>query len=311
MKVTHKTINQQGLDIHQTIYLPEGSLKAVVQINHGLAEHSYRYVDFATFLCNKGFAVYLHDHPGHGKSVNERIPAGHLPWIGGWDLMLDVIHSINKTIRKKHPQVPVFIMGHSMGSLLSRYYNAAFPMYFKGMLLSGTTEPDTAKLRSLLSFIRINRIFRKQTYFHKILNGFFYKNYNSALKNSRTNLDWLSTNPLEVDKYINDPLCGFPLTLGFFKNLAQGSLQMIKTEKKLRFRKNFSTLIISGKDDPVGNFGKDPKLVEKKYVNQGFYRTKLILLEGRHELLNETEDIRLKTYQTIENFFEDKLLGNF
>lgn len=311
MNVTYKTINKLGLDIHQTIYMPQGPLKAVVQINHGLAEHSERYVDFATFLCNKGFAVYLHDHPGHGKSINEKIPEGHLPWTGGWDMMLDVIHNINKNIRKKHPQIPVFLMGHSMGSLLSRYYNATFPMYFKGMLLSGTTEPDVATLKSLLSFIRINRIFRKQTYTHKLLNSFFYKSYNRALKNTRTGFDWLSSNPEEVEKYINDPLCGFPLSMGFFKNLAQGSLQMVKAEKNLRFRKNFSTLIISGKDDPVGNFGKDPKLVEKKYINQGFYRTKFILLQGRHELLNETEEIRLKTYKTIEIFFEDKLMGNF
>jgi len=311
MNVKHKIFNQQGLDIHQTIYIPEGSPKAVVQINHGLAEHSERYFDFATFLCNKGFAVYLHDHPGHGKSVSDSIPAGHLPWLGGWDLMLDVIHTINKSIRKKHPQFPVFLMGHSMGSLLSRYYNATFPMYFKGMILSGTTEPDVTTLKSLISFIKFTRIFRKQTYFHKFLNSVFYKNYNRPLKNTSTDFDWLSSNPDEVNKYIRDPLCGFHLSLGFFKNLAQGSLQMLKTEKHLRFRKNFSTLIISGKVDPVGNFGKDPMQVEKKYINQGFYRTKLILLEGRHELLNETPDIRLRTYQTIESFFEDKLMGNF
>lgn len=184
-------------------------------------------------------------------------------------------------------------------------------MYFKGMILSGTTEPDVTTLKSLISFIKFTRIFRKQTYFHKFLNSVFYKNYNRPLKNTSTDFDWLSSNPDEVNKYIRDPLCGFHLSLGFFKNLAQGSLQMLKTEKHLRFRKNFSTLIISGKVDPVGNFGKDPMQVEKKYINQGFYRTKLILLEGRHELLNETPDIRLRTYQTIESFFEDKLMGNF
>lgn len=157
----------------------------------------------------------------------------------------------------------------------------------------------------------MNRVIRKQTYSHKMLNGFFYKSYNRVLKNTRTQFDWLSSNPEEVDKYINDPLCGFPLSIGFFKNLSLGSIQMLKAEKNLKFRKNFSTLIISGQNDPVGNFGKDPKLVERKYINQGFYRTKLVLLEGRHELLNETEEIRLKTYENIVSFFEDKLMGNF
>lgn len=311
MAVTKKNFQLQELTIQQTIYIPDSPPKAIIQINHGLAEHSERYADFANYFCSKGFVVYLHDHPGHGKSVSEKIPHGHLPWRGGWDLMLAVIHNINKSIRKKYSQIPVFIMGHSMGSLLTRYYNATFPMYFKGMILSGTTEPDIAKLKSLLSFVRFNRIFRKQVYNHKLLNRFFYKNYNRSLKNTLTNVDWLSYNQEEVEKYINDPLCGFPLSLGFFKNLTQGSLQTIKAEKNLRFRKNLSTLIISGSDDPVGNFGKDPRLLEKKYRNQGFYRTRLMLLKGRHELLNETPDIRAEAYQTIETFLEDKLLGNF
>ncbi|TVQ90684.1 MAG: alpha/beta fold hydrolase [Bacteroidetes bacterium] len=310
MNVSTKTLTHQDYEIHLMTYLPSSLPKAVIQINHGLAEHSERYKEFCQFLCDKGYAVYIHDHPGHGKSLNNDDKHGHLPWYGGWDLMLDVIHAINKNIRKKHPQVPVFLMGHSMGSLLSRYYNAAFPMYFKGMILSGTTEPDTSKLRSTLFLVRINKIFRNTRHINKDLNNYFYKNYNRTIKNPRTDFDWLSSDEKEVDKYINDPLCGFHLSLGFFKNLSQGTLQMLKTEKKLRFRKNFSTLIISGKNDPVGRYGKDPQLLYNKYIQQGFYRTNIALLDGRHELLNERETIRKQTYQVISNFIEDKLLGS-
>jgi alpha-beta hydrolase superfamily lysophospholipase len=311
MYVNQKTIREQGYEVFVNIYLPERSPKAVVQINHGVAEHSKRYNEFAEFLCNKGYAVYTHDHPAHGQSLKPNNRPGHLPWQGGWDLMLNVIHTINKTIRKKHPQVPVFIFGHSMGSLLTRYYNATYPMYFKGMILSGTTEPGTATLKSALLFIRLNRLFRKQDYRHKMLNNVFFKGFNRSIPNPKTDFDWLSRDPAEVEKYIKDPLCGFPLSLGFLKNLFQGSLQMLKAEKNLRFRKNFSTLIISGKNDPVGNFGKHPKIVEQKYIQQGFYRTSINLLDGRHELLNEIDETKTKTYRIIENFMESKLMGNF
>ncbi len=311
MDVKQKTIKEQGFQIFVNIYLPEKPPKAIVQINHGVAEHSKRYNDFAEFLCSKGYAVYTHDHPAHGQSLMPDNQPGHLPWQNGWDLMLNVIHSINKNIRKKHPQLPVFILGHSMGSLLTRYYNATYPMYFKGMVLSGTTEPNPVTLKSALFFIRLNRLLRKQEYRNKLLNDAFFKGFNRSIPNPKTDFDWLSTNPAEVEKYVNDPLCGFPLSLGFLKNVFQGSLQMLKAEKNLRFRKNFSTLIISGKDDPVGNFGKHPKSVEQKYIQQGFYRTRINLLDGRHELLNETDEIKTKTYRIIENFMESKLMGNF
>jgi len=311
MTENSKFVSIKGFNVFVTTFMPLAQPIAIVQINHGLAEHSKRYFEFARYLCQKGYGIYVHDHPAHGQTAGSIENTGHLKWKNGWDSMLDVIHGINKSIRKAHPSVPVFILGHSMGSLMSRYYNATFPMYFKGMIVSGTNNPDPAKLKSSLIMVKAFKLFKKDTHKNRWLNDYFYKKFNNALKNTTTGFDWLTSNKEEVAKYMNDPFCGFRLSLGFYKNLLQGTLQMLKSEKQLRFRKNFSTLIISGKQDPVGNFGKEPVAMRQKYIEQGFFNTHIKLLEGRHELLNENEAIRLLTYETINNWMEEKLKGNF
>jgi alpha-beta hydrolase superfamily lysophospholipase len=294
-----------------TTFLPENTLpRAIVQINHGMAEHCQRYFEFAQILCNNGYGVYLHDHPGHGQTSNDE-NRGHLNWTKGWDNMLDVIHSINKTIRKAHPNIPVFLFGHSMGSLLARYYNAAYPMYFKGMIISGTTDPSPSALESTLLLVKFMHYFKDETYKSPWLNKLFYGKLSAGLKEPRTEFDWLSTDQKEVDKYKNDPLCGFPVSLGFLKNLLRGSLQMLKVEKQLKFRKNFATLIISGNQDTAGHFGKDPNTIKQKYIEQGYFNTHLFIIEGRHEILNESEPNKSKAYAIILNWMDEKLKGNF
>ncbi len=294
-----------------TVYMPDAVPAAIVQINHGLAEHSLRYQVFARYLCQKGYAVYVHDHPGHGQTAGNKSKAGHLPWEKGWDSMLDVIHGINKSIRKNHPGIPVFLFGHSMGSLLSRHYNAIYPMYFKGIILSGTSNPDLTSLKASLTLVKVMSFFKGEKHKSRWLNNFFYRKFNKAIAHPKTDYDWLSSDPVEVEKYLQDDFCGFQLSLGFFKNLLQGTMQMLKTERKLRFRKNLASLIISGKHDPVGQNGKEPRMLQEKYKQQGYFNTHLRLIEGRHELLNEIPTIRIQTYEVIAAWIESKLKGNF
>jgi alpha-beta hydrolase superfamily lysophospholipase len=312
MTVTSKISSIKNCNVFLTTFLPDtGTPRAIIQVNHGMAEHSERYYEFAQFLCDNGFGVYLHDHPGHGKTAGDLDKAGHLNWNNGWSNLLDVIHNINKTIRKAHPNVPVFLFGHSMGSLLARYYNATYPMYFKGMILTGTINPNATALKTIMGLIRFMNTYRHQTHKSKWLNEFFYRNFNKGIKNPSTRFDWLSSNSMEVTKYINDPFCGFHLSLGFLKNLFRGSLMVLQVEKNLKFRKNFATLLLSGQEDPSGNYGKDPKDVKVKYVEQGYFNTHLFLIEGRHELFNEVEVIKNKAFSIVLTWLDEKLKGSF
>lgn len=309
---TSKFSSIKNHNVFITTFIPENQHpRAIIQMNHGLAEHSERYFGFAQYLCDNGFGVYLHDHPGHGKSVANNESPGHLHWNKGWDHVCEVIHNINKTIRKAHPNIPVFLFGHSLGSLFARYYNASYPMYFKGMIISGTTNPPSAELHASLAMVKMIHLFRKDTYKSKWLNDYLNNKYNGTLKNTNTPFDWLSSDKNQVQKYIDDPLCGYMLSLGYLKNIMRGSLQVLKVEKQLKFRKNFATLFISGNQDPVGNFGIDPKAIRKKYLDQGYFNTHLQLIDGRHELLNEQQPIKEKAYEIILTWMDEKLKGYF
>jgi alpha-beta hydrolase superfamily lysophospholipase len=284
-----RIINYKNRNLYLRTFLPEGAPKAILQLNHGLAEHGERYRDFAVYLTQHGYGIYVHDHPGHGKTAENAENAGHLPWKTGWNLMLNCINQINKTIRNDFPQIPVFIMGHSMGSLLARHYNISYPMYFSGMIISGTTNPGIINLQFNLLLIKLLKLFSSTTKKIKWLNNKFYSDFNKTIKNPNTRYDWLSNDTDQVNRYNNDPMCGFDLSLGFYKTLLIGSIRMLSAEKNIKIRKSFPILIFSGKQDPVGNFGKDPLILQKKFLKQGYMNAELLLTDGRHELLNETD----------------------
>jgi alpha-beta hydrolase superfamily lysophospholipase len=300
-----RIINYKNRNLYLRIFLPEESPRAILQLNHGLAEHGERYRDFAVYLTQHGYGIYVHDHPGHGKTAENTENTGHLPWKTGWNLMLNCINQINKIIRKDFPQTPVFIMGHSMGSLLARHYNLSYPMYFSGMIISGTTNPGIISLQYNILLIKLLKLFSRTTKKIKWLNNKFYSDFNRNIKTPNTRYDWLSNDSDQVNRYINDPLCGFDLSLGFYKNLLIGSIRMLSAEKNIKIRKSFPVLIFSGKQDPVGNHGKDPLILHKKFLKQGYMNAELVLPDGRHELLNETD--KENNFSIIEKWMSAQL----
>jgi alpha-beta hydrolase superfamily lysophospholipase len=139
---------------------------------------------------------------------------------------------------------------------------------------------------------------------HKWMNKFFFARFNKKIKDPHTKFDWLSTNESEVRKYITDPLCGYNMSLDFYENLLKGSLKLHRLEKEMKFRKSIPVLIISGKDDPVGNFGRDPEKLYKIFQKQSFLNVEMALFDGRHELLNEQPAIVEKFYEKVSDFIE-------
>lgn len=305
---TTKQLKCDSGSLFLRIFLPETKIKAIVQINHGLAEHSGRYLDFARYLCTMDYGVYIHDLPGHGETASEIRKLGVFPWKKGWDSMLNSIHAVNKSIRKKYPDTPVFIMGHSMGSLLTRHYNATYPMYFKGMILSGTSDPQITTLKISRLIIKTIKLFYRASHKSKWVNQYFYSHFNKTFDKQDTYMNWLSSDKEAVARYNDDPYCGFDLSLAFYKNLFEGSLQLLRVEQRLKFRKNFSTLIISGQQDAVGDFGQGPKTLHKKMKDQGFLNTTLMLVPGRHELLHETNS--QDAYEAIAKWMNDRISAN-
>lgn len=124
--------------IHAVEWLPEGAIRAVLQISHGVAEYILRYEPLAAYLTARGFAVVGHDHLGHGASVAEGVPRLYFGPPGSWDLVVEDLYTCRRHCARRFPGVPLFLLGHSMGSFLVRTYLIRHPGTVDGAILMGT-----------------------------------------------------------------------------------------------------------------------------------------------------------------------------
>ena len=287
-------------------YLPaHGEPKGIVQIIPGMAEHSGRYRDFALFLAANGYGVYACDHPGQGQTAGSPELTGIADSNRGWQIMLENVRALYTNIRKTHTETPIFLFGHSMGSVIARHYTALYPVYIQGLILSGSFTMPSWQLTLLLAFIRLKILFQGSNKKSRWLNRLFYHNFNRHFKDAPTLFEWISSDRDETDSYVADPYCGFFNANGFYKNLLKGIMATKRAEELITYRKTLPILIMSGKEDPVGHFGKDAVKLHKNYYEQRFQNLSLKIFQGRHELLHEqNKDI---VYQYLLNWLNESM----
>ena len=269
-------------------YLPLNKApSAMVLIIPGMAEHTGRYRDFACFLVENGYGVYACDHPGQGKTAGSPKQAGLVTDSRTWQHMLENVRALYTNIRKNQPEIPVFVFGHSMGSVVARHFTALYPVYLQGLILSGSFITNPFFLNTGLLFMRLKILLEGSKRKSKWFNKLFYRNFNRHFKDRPTLFEWISSDRAAVDAYVNDPYCGINYSNGFYMNLLKGIAETRKAEKLLTYRKSLPVLIMSGRDDPVGNFGKDAVKLHKEFYKQNFQNLFLKIFAGRHELLHE------------------------
>mgnify|MGYP000206964306 CR=1 FL=1 len=290
--------------LHGMRWEPEGrSVRAVLQICHGVAEHIARYDAFARYLNELGIAVVGHDHLGHGRSL----PEGGTPVYFGegntWHTVVDDIYVLHQRIRLWYPDVPLCIMGHSMGSFLTRTYLIRYPGTVKGAILMGTGQNPDAMLvgGKALASVLARKVGRENA--SDVVEKLAFGAYNKAFAPNRTGYDWLSVSEENVDAYIADPLCGGMASTGLFLELLDG-MAFIKKPANLRHM-NMATpvLFISGDRDPVGGMGKGVRAAYDSFRRAGVRDAELKLYPGlRHEILNE--DCRAQVYDDLWEWIE-------
>ena len=275
-----------GTDIFVNRWLPDGDPKAIVQIAHGLAEHSSRYARFARRLTDHGYAVYGSDHRGHGQTSSTR---GSFADRDGWQTVIDDLHAVTARARHEQQGLPVFLLGHSMGSFISRGYAAQYGSELAGLVLSGTAGGAGAIGRVGVFLAATQARLRGHTHTSGLMNKLSFGQYNAAFKPTRTDFDWLSRDPAEVDAYINDPDCGFVFSAGGFADLLRG-LSTVNDERVVALiPKDLPVHLASGDKDPVGANGKGVEQVAAQLRRVGVRDVTLKLWpEARHEILNET-----------------------
>ena len=273
--------------IHVRRCTPEGRIVGVVQIAHGIAEHIERYDDFASFLAGNGFLVVGNDHLGHGKSISDESDLGFFAENGGWQLVVGDMRKLYESTHAEFPDVPYFLFGHSMGSFLSRTYIIKYPKGLDGVILCGTGQqiPPIVASGKLLGRQVRRRGVRYQS---ELINQVAFGSYNNRIKARRTAYDWLSRDSAVVDRYIEDPLCGFIPTVELFLDMLEG-IEFIGAQKNIkRMDPSLPIFLISGEQDPVGEYGKGVLRVYKAFLSAGMTGVIMKLYpECRHELLNE------------------------
>ena len=273
-------------DIAARAWLPEGEVKAVVQLVHGMAEHISRYADLANNLNGLGYAVYAEDHAGHGDSINGRGVKGYFAESDGWSRLIDDVRTLHGVAVAEYPDVKHVLYGHSMGSFLARTYASRFPDDFSAYIFSGTAGKNPVLgIAKLVAKQQIKKVGPDKP--SEFLNNLAFGAYTKKIDNPRTPVDWLSNDKAVVDKYVADDLCGFTFTASAFRDLFDG-LGEIAGKKWAEKVANVPIYLLAGKQDPVGNYGKGVEEVANDLIATGHTKVVLQLYEnGRHEMHNE------------------------
>lgn len=280
-----------GLQIAWYKWLPEEAPVAILQIAHGMAEHAARYNDFARFMAQNGIAVYANDHRGHGYTADRNGVHGDFGEQPGWQSVVNDMKTLSEIAKKDYPGIPLFLLGHSMGSFLSRAWVAQFGQNLNGVILSGTAgDPGFTATAGRWIAKKQMRKYGDDTPSPK-LDKMSFGSFNKKIKNAKTNFDWLSVNQDNVERYINDPWCGFVCSSRFFYELLGGLKTIFKKENIAKTPVSLPMFFIAWTNDPVGNYGKGVKQSAELYRKAGVRNIETKLYPGkRHEILNENNN---------------------
>lgn len=292
--------------LHCVKWLPEETPRAAVQISHGVCSHITRFEPLADFLCANGFAVYGHDHLGHGESITCPEDKLFFGENGGWDFVIADLRAVTNRIREELPGVPVFLLGHSMGSFAARCYAIRFQDGIDGLLLSGTGQQSPALVRSGIALAEAEIKRKGARYGSEMLQNVMFGAYNRGFEPRRTPFDWISRDTETVDRYMADPDCGGTTTAGLVRDMLGGIAYMSKKQNLERMNKKLPVLFFSGSEDPVGEKGEGVFRAYAAFMKVGMEDVTLKLYPGgRHEMLNETN--REQVRRDILDWMETKL----
>ena len=277
-------VGADGAKLFCRRWLPEGRPRAVLQIAHGLAEHSARYARLAAALNAVGFATYANDHRGHGPKAAQA-DLGHFADENGWDKVVGDLWTLNRLIAAEQPGVPIVFLGHSLGSFLGRGFIAEHSDALAGVALSGSNgkPPAIATLGRLVA--RAERLRLGKRGKSDLIFKMWFGDFNKPFEPARTPFDWLSRDEKEVDVYIADPYCGFSFTNQLAIDVLDALPDVTGQASLGPIRKDLPVYIFSGERDPVG---ANLKGLIADLTGAGFTKlTTRIYPDARHETLNE------------------------
>ena len=274
--------------------------KGIVHICHGMAEHIGRYNWLIKKLNDDGYHVISIDHRGHGNRIGDN-PKGFFDEQNGWNLVVEDLSLLIKKSKQEHPNLKQFVLAHSMGSWIALSALQS-NIGIDGLILSGSSKPSKFIILIQKILIKIQILFFGKKSVSLFLDNITLGSYNNFFKPNRTKKDWISSDDDNVDNYIADSLCGFPVTNGLWHDLANGILKVFKNNNYSLSDNSIPIFIISGSKDPVGENGKGVIRLNNFLSNIFSDVSIKIVDEARHEVFSETT--KENSYNTLIKFIE-------
>ncbi len=283
------------LQVNRWIPDDEENIKGVIQLNHGLSEHSMRYDRLGSVFAENGFVFNAHDMRGHGKTAEISINNGN----GIFGKLADkkgskkVVEDLNELItglKSEYPGKKVFLLGHSFGSFVSQGYIEKYSEQIDGCILCGTAGPRPLLIGFAKILTSVIRVFCGNNAVVSLLPKIAFGAYNSHIENPKTVKDWLSRNELNVQMNSMDEWCNIDLTSSFYDDMMSLLKTIHKPSNMKKISKDLPINLIYGSEDPVGDWGKTVKKLYEVYKKNGIKNLQIKAYENdRHEIFNEVD----------------------
>jgi alpha-beta hydrolase superfamily lysophospholipase len=266
----------------------QGAGRAVVQINHGLAEHAARYARFADFLSGHGFHVYAHDHRGHGFTTAPDAPLGRFGGSQGGDKIIADVLAVHDLIGKEHPRLPVIVFGHSMGGLVALDFVLRYSQRVHAAAIWNANFSAGLAGRAALALLAWERFRLGSDVPSRLLPKLTFQAWGKAVPNHKTAFDWLSRDAAEVQAYTADPLCGFDASVSLWRDLFGFIFEGADDANFADVRRSLPVNLVGGEKDPATNHGHAVEHLAARMRRMGFSNlVSTVYAETRHESLNE------------------------
>lgn len=308
-KITYKSADKKHM-INAIEWSPDNGVEpiAVLQIAHGITEHIGRYEAFAKYLTSKGFVVVANDHLGHGMSgAADNGPTMYFGTQGSWWYVVKDMNTLFEKTKAKYPDLPYGMLGFSLGSYLVRTYLIDYPGNVDAAIIMGSGDKSKVEIGLGLFAAWIGKVKDGDNGESDLIDDLAFGVYNKHFEPQTTEFEWLCSDRKAINQYVGDRLRGHNITPGLFREMLRGMSYVAEPKNLVKMWRKLPVLVISGEEDPVGDFGNAVGKTYTNFIRAGVRDTTLVMYPGlRHDLLHETE--HKKVYEDVYSWLNSKLL---
>ena len=282
-----------GKEVFVTRWIPDGEVRGIVQLSHGMIEHALRYDRLGSVLAENGFVLNAHDVRGHGKTAeraeeNRSGMFGFLADKNGFTRVTEDVREVLEKAKADFPGKKTVLLGHSFGSFIAQDFIETYAELIDGCILCGTAGPSFALAAFGNIVAHVIAFFKGKTCASPFLKQTAFGAYTKKIPDSVNGQEWLSRDKDAVARYIGDTYCSFNPTASFYCDLTSGLMKIHKSANIRKIPSDLPILIIYGSADPVGGYGKTIEKLCAIYRENGAKNLIVKKYEGaRHELFNE------------------------